>query len=259
MKEPKLDKQTMISFLGDVISAEIEKANDEIDTELIAECDAFLAELITDVEISDEQMQNNIAKIKSKVLHTAIPTPQKNHRVPKIRRIFAAACAAVILLCAGITAYAFIPAFHDMVVSVLKLGCGSELGSGGVTFVYNGEMKKYKNIEKLVESENLDIIYPHTLPDGLDVKAISIAGEETELTYSISFVDNITSIVICHGEIDLSKLSDESEIFTNTHGVISYILIRDNTVVSTTTHGGWTYYITTNTMEDIKEILQNFY
>ena len=185
MKEPKLDKQAMISFLGDVISAEIEKANDEIDTELIAECEAFLAELITDVEISDEQMQNNIAKIKSKVLHTAIPTPQKNHRVLKIRRIFAAACAAVILLCAGITAYAVIPAFHDMVVSVLKLGCGSELDGGGVTFINRGYTKKYTDIQSLIEEEGLGILYPHDLPDVLKIKTRSIAGEESSYKYFI--------------------------------------------------------------------------
>ena len=259
MKEPKLDKQAMISFLGDVISAEIEKENDEIDTELIAECEAFLAELITDVEISDEQMQNNIAKIKSKVLHTAIPTPQKNHRVPKIRRIFAAACAAVILLCACITAYAFIPAFRDMVVSVLKLGSGSEVNSGGVTYVYNGKMKEYKNIEKLVESENLDIIYPHTLPDGLDVKAISIAGEGNDTMYFISFTDNLTTISVYSYEIDVSGLSDESQVYVNQQNITSYIIEDNICVTSTTIHNGWTYYITASTMEDIKEILQNFY
>lgn len=259
MKEPKLDKQAMISFLGDVISTEIEKANDEIDTELIAECEAFLAELITDVEISDEQMQNNIAKIKSKVLNTAIPTPQKNHRVPNFKRIIAAVCAAVILLCAGATACAFIPELRDVIVLILKRGSGSEVNSGGVTYVNRGVMSSYDDIQSLIEAENLSILYPHDLPDGLTIKEVSTSGNESHLKYYFSFENDGISMVVHRGEIDTSTLSDASETFISLSNIVSYIIMRNEIVVSTTVHNGWTYYVTANTMEDIKEILQNLY
>ena len=258
MQKPMLDKQEMMRFLGDVIEAEMDKPEDEIDMELIAECDAYLAELLADIEISDEQMTANIAKIKEKACHTKAPETRPR-RMPRPRRLVAAILAAALLIGGTLTAYAFVPAFRDMIRSVLKLGCGETIDENGITYVYNGERKKYNSIEDWVVSENLDILYPHELPDGLTVKNIFVAGEGETLTYNISFTDGISGIAIMHKAEDVSALHKESEIFVTPQGVISYVLIRESIIVSTTVHNDWTYYITTNTMDDLKIILDNLY
>ena len=54
MQKPILDKESMIKWLGEVIDAEMDKPDDEIDMALVMECDAYLAELMSDIEISDE-------------------------------------------------------------------------------------------------------------------------------------------------------------------------------------------------------------
>ena len=133
------------------------------------------------------------------------------------------------------------------------------MDDGGVTYVYNGERKKYKNIEEWVTTENLDILYPHKLPDGLAVRNIFVAGEGETLTYNISFTDGVSGIAIMHKAEDVSALHKESEVFVTPQGVIAYVLIRDSIIVSTTVHNGWTYYITTNTMDNLKIILDNLY
>ena len=169
MQKPMLDKQDMIRFLGDVIEAEMDKPEDEIDMELIAECDAYLAELLADTEISDEQMTANIAKIKGKACHTKAPET-RTRRMPRPRRLIAAILAAVLLIGGTLTAYAFVPAFRDMVRNVLNLGKGSTMDDGGVTFIYSGKRSTYESIEELIQKENIDILYPHNLPEGLKKK-----------------------------------------------------------------------------------------
>ncbi len=252
------DKETLIRFLGDVIEAEMDKPDDEINLGLIEECEGFLAELMSDVTISDEQMQRNIAKIKGMAVPREI-TPIRPRRMPRPRRIAAVILAAVLLLGGSLTAYAFVPAFRDMVRNVLHLSSGDSIDGDGVTYVYNGERKRYDSIEDWVASENLDILYPHKLPDGLVIRNIIASNNGEVPMYNISFDDGITGIVILHNEIDTSTLHKESELYENNYGILSYILTSENAVTSVIVHNGYTYYISTNTLDDMMSILENLY
>ena len=49
------DKSVLAKWLGDVIRAEMEKTVEEINWELVDECEAYLAELYSDIRISEEQ------------------------------------------------------------------------------------------------------------------------------------------------------------------------------------------------------------
>lgn len=252
------DKETLIRFLGDVIEAEMDKPDDEINLELIEECDGFLSELLSDVTVSDGQMKENIAKIKGMAAPCAI-TPICPRRIPRPRRLVAAILAAVLLIGGSVTAYAFVPAFRDVVCYVLNLDSGSQIEDGGLTYVYQGKTTTYKNMEELVKTEELGILSLHNLPQELRIKTIVVAGEGKDLVYSISFEDGAATIKIYAYEIDISTLSKQSEAYVNERNIVSYMLIRDKTTVSTTVHDGWTYYITTNTLENLKIILENLY
>ncbi len=252
------DKETLIRFLGDVIEAEMGKPDDEINLPLIEECDGFLSELMSDVTISDEQMKENIAKIKGMGAPRAVASVRPRRTI-RPRRLVAAILAAVLLIGGSLTACAFVPALRDMIRWVLNLDHGETVDDGGVTYVYNGERKKYKNIEEWVTTENLDILYPHKLPDGLAVRNIIASGDGDALKYNIVFDDGVTWITVNHGEIDVSSIHNDSEEYVNSQGIISYILIRDEFIVSTIVHDGWTYYVNITTMDDLKIILDNLY
>lgn len=252
------DKETLIRFLGDVIEAEMNKPDDEINLGLIEECDGFLSELMSDVTVSDEQMQRNIAKIKGMAVPCEI-TSVRPRRMPRPRRIAAAILAAVLLIGGSLTAYAFVPAFRDMVRNVLHLDSGNSIDGDGVTYVYYGERKTYKNIEEWVNAQNLDILSLHDLPAHLQIKAIIGSDEPSGHMYNLSFTDGLSTIVICAGEIDGSALSDQAKKFVNSKNITAYILVRENVVVSTVVHNGWTYYLTTNTLDNMELILENLY
>lgn len=252
------DKETLIRFLGDVIEAEMNKPDDEINLGLIEECDGFLAELLSDVTVSDEQMAENIAKIKGMAAPCAI-TPICPRRLLRPRRLVAAILAAALLIGGSLTAYAFVPAFRDMVRNVLNLDSGEAIDGEGVTYIYSGKASTYQSIDELVQKENLDILYPHDLPDSLRIKSIIGSGEGDGLIYNIAFSDGVTGIDIESGEIDISTLYKESEKFVNSQNITSYILVNEEKVVSTTVHNGWTYYITANTVDAMKVILENLY
>lgn len=258
MQKPMLDRQDMIRFLGDVISTEMEKPDGDIDMDLVMECEEYLAELLSDVKFPDKQMKRNIAKIKSKTRHTERPFALV-FRMPYMRKIVAAACAAVILAGGAITTSAFAPSFWDLVRCVLNLDFGTSVDDGGVTYINRGETHGYQTIDELIQQEEIDILYPHDLPEHLKIKSITSAGEEQNLKYSVAFVDGTTGISINPDELDVSTLFDQTEKFVNSKNITSYIKIRRDTVVSTTVHNGWTYYITATTMDDMKIILENLY
>ncbi len=247
----------MIKWLGEIIDAEMEKGDDEIDMALVMECDAYLAELMSDVVISEEQMAKNIASIKGKTCNEKITSTTR--RMPRMRRIIAAVCAAAVIIGGMVTAYAFVPAFRDMVRDVLNLGQGSSVDEGGVTYTHQGEIRKYKTIDELIIGENLNILYPHNLPSELKIKAISSYGEGDSLTYFISFEDSSVSISVKCGEGDISQLSSNSQIYQNTKNITSYILVNEEATVSTTVHDGRTYYITANNIDQITTLLENLY
>lgn len=257
MQKPTLDKSAMIKWLGDVIEAEIKKPDNEIDTALIVECSEYLDELLSDIQISDEQIERNIAKIKNKSSNTK--NTSSIRRTPRMRRFIAAICAAALLVGGTVSAYAFIPAFRDMVREVLDLPSGSSVDSEGITFVHRGKTREYNSLEELVTSENLDILYPHNLPDELKIEFIRSMGAGDSLVYSISFIDNIASISIKAGEIDISQLSTDSEMFESTKNVISYLLAEGEVFTSVTVYNGYTYYVTTYNRSHLTIILENLY
>lgn len=252
------DKETLIRFLGDVIEAEMDKPDDEINLELIEECDGFLSELLSDVTVSDGQMKENIAKIKGMATFAEIP-PIRTRRMPRPRRLVAAILAAVLLIGGSLTAYAFVPAFRDVVCYVLNLDSGSQIEDGGLTYVYYGQRETFKSIEEWVNAQNLDILYPHDLSKHLQIKTIVATDEAGRQIYSMAFVDGVTGIRINSGETDASALHKESKLYENNYGILSYILSSDAAVTSVIVYNGYTYYITTNTLDDMMSILENLY
>lgn len=256
MQKPMLDRDILAKWLGDVISEEIKKSDTEIDWNLVDECETFLGELYSDVVISEEQMTANIAKIKAKTC-TTTSTP-KARRTPRMRRVFAAGLAATLILCSAVTAYAFVPSFRNMVQYVLKLNVGESFEDSGVTYVNAGKTEMYKNIEELIQCENLNILYPHSISEELQIKFIMSSGDENP-TYNIGFVDGLASINITSSEENIVKISDQSEVYLNDEGIVSYILSDDEIFTSVTIYNGYTYYVTTYNESHMIMILDSLY
>lgn len=257
LQKPILDKSVLAKWLGDVIRTEMEKPVEEINWELVDECEAYLAELYSDIRISEEQMRQNIANIKNK--SSNVKTPSAPRRMPRWRRMIVVVCIISGILACGVSAYAFIPGFREMIREVLNLPVGESIDDeDGITFTNLGESKKYQNIDQLVLSEKLDILYPHNLPIGWSIKSITaISGEVPQ--YLVSFSDNQSSILISHGEIDISSVAVSAEVLPNGYNYIAYLTDDGSIYSAVVINDGWTYYISTSDKTQLITLFENFY
>ncbi len=258
MQKPMIDRESLAKWLGDVISEEMKKSDSEIDWDLVDECEAYLAELYSDVAISEKKLTANIAKIKAKACNVT-SFPQTSRR-PRMRWLLAAGLAAVILFCCAVTAYAFVPQIQDVIQRVLCTNPGTSINEDGVTYVYAGETVNYQSIDDLIQSEKIDILYPHNLPNNLKIKSVVGVKNESCSEYFISFVDNAASISIKSGEIAVSDLSPENTTYKNQNEIVSYYISSDNGMFSSVTvFNGYTYYITAYDESQLITILENLY
>lgn len=257
MQKPILDKSVLAKWLGDVISTEMEKPVNKINWDLVDECEKYLAELYSDIVIPDEQIKQNIANIKKK--YGNIKLPFSHRRTPRMRRIIAAICIIMSVLACGVSAYAFIPGFREMIHDVLNIPIGESLDMDGMTFTRHGEKKKYRNIEELIQAENLDILIPNKLPDEMSIVSITVVNTDGKDEYYISLSDRTASVLASVGEIDVSMLSDKAVIYENNYGIVSYITDDGNLYSSVTVHNGWTYYISVFDKSQLITILDNLY
>jgi len=257
MQKPMIDREILAKWLGDIISEEMKKSDSEIDWDLVDECEAYLAELYSDVVISEKELKANIAKIKEKTCN--VTSSPKRSRKPRMRRLLAAGLAAAVLLCCAVTAYAFVPSVRDMINTVLRLPVGSMIDDQGITFTYEGRITSYNSIDELMQNEKLDIMYPHSLPDGLKIKHVTCTGENTTFRCTITFADNLGSVVAEAHEIDASKISSSAIIHESLNDIKYYITDDGTLYTAIAIHSGWTYRINMYSMEHLIGLLDNIY
>lgn len=205
MNEQMMSREELVIWLRDAIAYEAEKPEGEADYEFIDECMALLSELITDeYDLTPEQIANKARKITSS--HGTISVKKKPM---KMKRLVAIAVAAAVLLCGTIAVFAA-PALRQMVMSVLGLEVGESINDGGVTYINYGQGTTYSSIDELVEKENLNIMYPHDLPDGLEITKVIKLDDEDKIL--IVFNDTAVSMTIIFNINNASEHLNPNEI-----------------------------------------------
>lgn len=131
----------------------------------------------------------------------------------RFRRFAGVACAMLIIaviLGMTITVMARVSGYNsasewlsDHMGEVLGWGPGAH-EKEGIT-IYRGETSKdYGSIEELLSKEELDILYPSALPDGIKLRSVSIT-EFNNGEFTISFIFDTDSIGISISNFDLSS------------------------------------------------------
>lgn len=260
MTEQFMNREELVVWLRDAISTETQKPEDQIDYEFVDECMALLSDLVTDkYNLSEKEIRAQVRRITSANSSKVIPTKRKP---VKLKRFAYVAIAAAVLICGALTAFSVSSDFRYMVKSLLKLEVGDSVETSEVTYIKNGVGTVYSDISELVEKENLNIMYPHKLPDGLEVT--KVVRVETEDIVSVVFSDVKTSIRIKFNAENLDEYTNTSEVCTY-NGVNFYVVIHheyDNELicmysVDYTNHV--LYLITGQDESQIHELIQNFY
>jgi len=102
-------------------------------------------------------------------------------------------------------------------------------------------------------------MYPHSLPDGLKIKHVTCTGENTTFRCTITFADNLGSVVAEAHEIDASKISSSAIIHESLNDIKYYITDDGTLYTAIAIHSGWTYRINMYSMEHLIGLLDNIY
>lgn len=228
------------------------------DMEIIDKCSRLLNDANADNILSDQDVMRIIENTKAKyvtIVDTDAKSETRGKRIKIFRRIgLIAAVMALLFVGTTVIAAAFGVDILQCIADVVREPEGTKIDVEGFTFYHNGEGTQYSSIAEMIEKENLDIIYPTKLPEGISIdyiemtknakgnEIIQVATNDTGVGFSIELsVDNFETTV--------------SDIYEK-EGKTYYIEKR-NFYVAISYYKGNRYYITAETKEDLILIIDN--
>lgn len=215
-------------------------------------------------DISDEKIQElgDKAYIEFAQKQMTASTAKKPRRFFKR---FATACAAMFAVCflsfsvAAVALGSYSAAWEYIssnVSAILKWDCNKDVD--GITIIKSDYTKKYDTIEELLVAENLDILYPASLPEGVKIERVRIiAYDDGKEKYSFIFNTDYHTIQIAnYFSIDLNKLVNHS-VYTINNIDYYIILTHDGFYQAISHHNNMEYTFTSKTYNDLIYILSN--
>jgi len=211
-------KRVAISVLLKVIEIENRKPEKNRDYSLLDDCTKLVAELkgikseLTKEEIAEKYRQ---AMEKAAIMKAAA-------KIRRIKRAIITAAVVFLIVLGGIALYAFNPTVHDWIGKMLSLPCGSTVDDHDVTYIHNDVVERYDSIDELLQSLDLDILYPSAFLDD-DVVVSSVILKRTTQFDILLFLISDTNYYF-HIELlnDNFITSDQSSIYEN-NGLTFYL------------------------------------
>ncbi len=180
-------------------------SRDDGDGELLCRVADLLAEKEGIADEHDKAFETILANAMQSVVQSAVQSahsteqPKKKHYRLKKALLIAAAVIAL-ACCATLVATAFGFDIFAHFRELISHPAGAKMEENGITLVHFGETTQYSSMEELLAAEELDIMYPTKLPEGVFITEVRmISGIDGNETVEIKTTDEKT--VIC---IDLS-------------------------------------------------------
>lgn len=174
---------------------------DDGDGELLCRVADLLAEKEGLADEHDKAFETILANVMQSVVRTEVPTEQPKKKHHRLKKALLIAAAVIALACSATlvaTAFGFDIFAHFR--ELLSCPAGAKIEENGITLVHNGETTVYSSIEELLEAEQLTVMYPTKLPEGISITEVRmVPGANGKETIEIKTTDEQT--VIC---IDLS-------------------------------------------------------
>ena len=198
-------KEKLIAYLSLIRDQETEKPLDEADNDLIKACVELLLELQgKEVTLSTEDIEELVRKIPfsdTEMIKT-VNAKGKVRKFKKKKILLIAAVIAILVAILSIVSIAFewniFDSIRDKFGSLLNSPIGVEQTENGITFENLGEIKRYENVEQVIENEDLDILLPTKLPNGLEIDLIKVYNIDGLNETFISFNNENLSCSIKH-------------------------------------------------------------
>lgn len=231
------------------------------DMDLMRQCSDILDSRSNSDKLNADEISEIIDKTKSE--HITIVSADNNRltvsprRKPRyvLKRIAIIAAAILIMLTSTV---AIASAFGVDALKCLKNIIGkpddTTVNIDEFTF-YNADIpKKYDSVQKMIEEENLDIMYPALLPEGYDIESITLEiVENGRNAVLIATNDAYVGITI---ELDASEFDPDYDEIYEHDGVIYYIYARE-VYTAICFYENNLYYLSARTYEDLILIIDN--
>ena len=230
------------------------------DMDLIRQCSEILDERSKSDKLNHKEICDIINKAKSE--YVTIINTDNSHSVAPQRRIrfvlkrIAIVAAAIMIMMT--TTVAVAAAFGVDILGYLKNIANEPKGTAvdidEFTFYNANGSKRYDSIQEMVKTENLDIMYPTLLPEGVDVEIVSLT--DTENNQSVVQIITNDSAVNIQIELDTSEFHTTIDTIYEHNERIYYIILEEH-YVAVCYHKNNKYYISANNYEDLILIINN--
>lgn len=263
-------KDELIEYLCQTIHYEVEKG-EAADCDLIRECSDWLDELTADLIVfTPEELEAKLEALKSGN-DVSISSPHKPHQTtsaPRIKRkvlVRVGILVAVIMLLSVLSLSVmakhagYDSAWEYISVNFEKmfgLHSGETIKEDGITVIKNTGSATYKNMEEFLSSESIEILYPHTMPNDIEVIKIHVV-ERTDNNYMMYFTFSDDRFEFNVANYYLLAPEDTYERVT-INNLICYIQkIKDDLYYAMLQHNGFEYTIQAPSYDEVLIILNN--
>lgn len=210
-----ISKEQQIAWLTEIIQKEIEKPDDKVDADLLLECTKFLEELTSDetlyaeegLELMLRQMKRRASASTSNSVEPAVKKDEtavanKTKKRCIFLKVAGALAATLVLFFATVSVVAIsqgysVSEFICMNIEKIKgMGAGDRLEGEKITLIKNGVSAEYGSVEAAIKAENLNVLYPSVLPEGVKIQKIIVTYQGDESDCTITFVTNSKQLQI---------------------------------------------------------------
>ena len=217
------DVQEFLS-IHKMLDEEIEKPEADMDKLLIEECLKYIEVVMGEDDDVDEAKLD--AKYKEVLTRAEQKQPTQPVKVIKskkraVRKFFFILAATITVLFTTLTIAAKICGYdnawefvYQKAIEIMEFDDGDRIADEGVTLVKDEDMERFSSFEELLEKESLDIIYPQSLPEGLEVTTVrKYSVTENKFTYTIEFKNEKACITIRNYNSVSLEIIDAAEIY----------------------------------------------
>ncbi len=268
MKNKYKNNADAIKYLSALCDKEVQKPVEEMDCELIASTVELLLKLQgKKVSLTEKEIEEKVRKIPFTESSDNVKEFKVNKNVrtktTQKRILLIAAVIAILVAILSFVSVAFEWNIHDIMKdkfgSVHSVPVGEEQIENGVTFINNGKSKTYKSLDELNENEELDVLLPNNLSDGIKIEKIHLAGDDSNKIIKVVFSDENLFFSIALS-CDLPKEATENydkKITSNSTDYYIASLTDVDTNLVQFSHNGNYYRITHNDMQILLHIIEN--
>ena len=244
-----MTKEELIEWLDNAIEIETKKPTNEIDMDFVTECEQLINVLMGNYhEYTDEDAERYLAEIEKR------EKAKKNTFFIRSKKALAASVAVFIIFLGGFAVYASSPVVREFIHNVLNLDMGQGLEQDGITYVFLGQSFRYKNIETLLESENLNIKYPTNIPYNAYIKKVRYIETEENIYFTFSD-ERIQFTISKNKELSIGLIQNAETVTID--NLIFYINSKNNCFIAYSIINSDLYTLQCDSKEELIKMIKS--